>query len=176
VEFVSALVIPFHEKFLEEVNEIFFESSTRKDFKDEQDKEFFFQKYLGHYLVHYPEFCWVALEDKVLGYIVASPNSTDEILHSLQPHLAIFNNYFAQYPAHLHINCHAESRGKGIGSLLMNKVIEQMTLKKIRGLHIMTGPDSKNIEFYRKLGFVFETIEKFQGSSILFMSKALSDN
>lgn len=173
---MSALVIPFHEKFIDEVKEIFYESSTRKDFKDELEKEAFFQKYVGYYLKNYPELCFLALDKKVLGYIVASPQSSALELHSLQPHLESFAAHLKKYPAHLHINCHVDSRGKGIGQILVKKVIKELSQQKIIGLHIMTGPDSQNVHFYRKLGFIFETVEKFNSSPILFMGKGLSDD
>jgi GNAT superfamily N-acetyltransferase len=174
---MSAVVRQFEARDLEEVRGIFFESSSKKTFKDDAEKEAFFHKYLGVYLEYFPELALVAIDKRVLGYVVASPVSDGNgPLAMLQPHLKIFSSYFKDYPAHLHINCHYESRGKGIGSKLILETEKRLKILNIKGLHIMTGPDSANQSFYKKLGFDFQTEEPFQGSSILFMGKNLRVN
>ncbi len=151
---------------LEQVRDIFFESSTKKDFKDLKEKSEFEWKYLGFYLSHYPEYAWVAIADEqVLGYVLGMPWSQDPSLYEVQPHLKVFEAFYSEFPAHLHINCHTNSRGKGIGKLLVQKCIWQMSSQNIRGLHIMTGPASDNRLFYQKLGFDFVK----ELNSILFM-------
>lgn len=158
---------------LEQIQSIFFESSSKKDFRDEAAKEAFYYKYLGFYLKHYPELAWIAMDDKVLGYIVAAPSSTSGDLMSIQPHLKVFESYFEAYPAHLHINCHSDSRGKGVGALLVKVAEASLKTRKIQGVHIMTGPDALNKKFYSKLGFNFEVLKDFHASPILFMGKSL---
>lgn len=149
-----------------EVDEIFFEASTKKEFKDANEKEAFNWKYLGFYLAHYPEYAWLAVkDDKVLGYVVAMPFSQDPSLYQIQPHMAAFSDEFKTYPAHLHINCHESARGLGIGRKLMQSLLEQLKAQGVKGLHIMTGPDSENRAFYTKLGFNFEEVR----NSILLM-------
>jgi len=171
----APLVVPLTEKHLSEVREIFFESSTRKTFNNDGEREAFYQKYLGYYLTHFPEFAKVAILDtKVLGYVVVAPKTEVKDLFLLQPHLVLFKDYFKIYPAHLHINCHHLSRGLGVGTLLIEAVIQALKERNIKGLHIMTGGDSLNRSFYQKLGFFFETEQDFQGSSILFMGKEIS--
>lgn len=161
-------------KIMEQVREIFFESSTKKDFKDEAEKESFYEKYLGFYLRHYPELAWVALDDgQVLGYLVGTSSSCDEELMRIQPHLSVFKKYYKNYPAHLHINCHAQSRGQGIGAQLVKAFEERLKTMNIGGFHIMTGPDALNKKFYQKLGLDFEVVENFHASPILFMGKSL---
>ena len=175
---MSATVIrSFGPKDLLQLREIFFESSSRKTFESESAREAFFHKYLGHYLGRYPDLARVALiNGEVMGYIVASPETNQEDLFLLQPHLIMFKNYFAQFPAHLHINCHQDARGLGLGSLLINSTLNILAKGNINGVHIMTSPESKNTSFYRKLGFTFETVEEFHGSAILFMGREISRN
>ncbi len=170
---MSATIVTFEKKYLSELKDIFFESSTKKSFKDQAEKEAFFYKYLGFYLEHFPELCLVAVDKKVLGYVVTSPESISPELLSLQPHLRSFEEYFNKYPAHLHINCHVDSRGQGIGSKLISETEKKLSAMKIKGLHIMTGHDAANQSFYKKLGFNFQVVEDFQGSQILFMGKEL---
>lgn len=173
---MSATLVPIDSSLLPQVAEIFFESSARKTFKDQEDRDRFFEKYVGVYLRRWPSLCWAAVEDgKVLGYIVGSPTSNDGELASLQPHLHLFQEHFQNFPAHLHINCHREARGKGIGTELMQKWEDSLFLLNIKGLHIMTGADSVNQSFYRRRGHNFEVCKDFMGTSILFMGKTLRD-
>lgn len=158
---------------LSELREIYFESSSRKDFRDEADKEAFFDKYLGYYLDHYPEYVWVAREDRILGYMIGAPVSHDSDLYLIQPHLQVFETHFKNFPAHLHVNFHPMARGKGLGSKLFSELEKQFQGMKIRGVHIMTGPDSRNKNFYQRLGFNFEVTLDFKGTPILLMGKSL---
>lgn len=171
---MSASVVPYEAKYLAELEEIFFEASTKKEFIDEEERKRFFEKYLGLYLKNYPELALVYVkEGKVLGYVVASPISSGPLIDSVQPHMQIFSEYFNDYPAHLHINAHASSRGLGVGTELIKEIEQLLKKQNISGLHIMTGPDSPNQNFYKRLGFNFQITLTFQGSPILFMGKSL---
>lgn len=162
---MSADIIPFQEKHLGELKDIFFESSTKKNFVDENEREAFFYKYAGFYLENYPSFCLVAVSDRVLGYVLGAPETTRE-LYKLQPHLVHFESEFGRYPAHLHMNCHSAARGQGVGGMLLDAFVELLAAP---GLHIMTGKDVQNVSFYRKHGFVFERLSH----NILFMGRTL---
>lgn len=177
---MSAIIVPFSTaqtpQIITGMREIFFETSNKKEFKNEEDREQFFLKYLGFYLKFYPQFAWIALEkNKVLGYVVSMPKSQDPDIYALQPHMPIFEEFFNTYPSHLHINLHQDARGMGLGSKLLKECEKALQAAKITGLHIMTGPGSRNINFYKKLGFTFEVELNFHGSPILFMGKSLGD-
>jgi GNAT superfamily N-acetyltransferase len=161
------------EKDLKELKEIYFESSARKDFKDVAEKDAFYWKYLGYYLQHFPEFVWIAKGERILGYVVAAPASDDPALYKIQPHLEIFKKYFKDYPGHLHINLHNDARGQGLGSKLLLELEKQLQSLDITGLHIMTGVDSRNKNFYTRLGFDFQMALEFSGHPILLMGKSL---
>ena len=171
---MSEAVVSFEPRYLNQVTEIFFESSTKKEFKDEEEKKRFFEKYLGFYLREYPDLAFVFVkEGKVLGYVVGARGSEEKGIDALQPHLQVFKDHFKKYPAHLHINCHFESRGLGVGSQLVKEIERRLKLQNISGLHIMTGIDSPNQNFYKRLGFDFQIALEFHGSPILFMGKSL---
>lgn len=163
----------YSEKDLAELKEIFFGSSTKKDFKDETEKNQFFEKYLGIYLRRFPEYFWVAREGKILGYMAGAPVTRDPELLRIQPHLVTFDSHLDAYPAHLHVNFSSEARGKGLGSKLFSELEKQLQEAKIRGIHIMTGPDSRNKSFYQRLGFNFEITLSYLGNGILLMGKSL---
>ena len=161
------------EKDLQELREIYFESSAKKDFKDEKEKENFYWKYLGFYLEHFPEYVWIAKGERILGYVVGAPRSDLPELLKIQPHLEIFRPLFKVYPSHLHINLHSDARGQGLGSRLLTELEVQLQRLDITGLHIMTGVESRNKNFYTRLGFDFQKTLEFSGHPILFMGKEL---
>ncbi|MGE3608118.1 MAG: GNAT family N-acetyltransferase [Bacteriovoracaceae bacterium] len=156
-----------------QIDDIFFESSTKKEFKDQAEKEAFHWKYVGFYLKNFPELTLVAYADKLLGYILGSPSTRREDLYLIQPHLSIFEDLFELFPAHLHINCHFEARGLGIGGKLLEAFEAELKTAGVKGLHIMTGTESLNRNFYIKHGFHFQEVRSFQGNPILFMGKNL---
>ncbi len=160
-------------KDLAELREIYFETSAKKDFRNEQEREAFFRKYLGHYLEHYAEYFWIAKSDRILGYMAGSPVTRNEAFYELQPHLRTFESFYETYPAHLHVNFHSDARGMGLGSKLFLELEKQFQRMNITGVHIMTGPDSRNKSFYQRLGFNFEVTLDFQGTDILLMGKSL---
>lgn len=152
--------------FQSQLSEIFFDASIKKEFKDPKEKEDFFWKYVGFYLAHYPEYAWIAVEEgKVLGYVLGMPFTQDPSLYAIQPHLRAFQEHFKSFPAHLHVNCHVDARGKGVGKKLLENLLSQLKDQKVSGLHIMTGPISDNKKFYQKLGFDYE----IEINSILLM-------
>lgn len=171
MEFMSTHIGRFKIEDKSQVDEIFFESSDKKEFKNEEERDLFYQKYLGFYLDRYPELALVAKSEGVLGYTVGALDSNDSELQRLQPHLNLFQEYFDKFPAHLHINCHAMSRGMGIGSLLIETLEKLLESQGVIGYHIMTSPTAKSRDFYRKLGLNFEVVREFKGSQILFMGK-----
>jgi ribosomal protein S18 acetylase RimI-like enzyme len=171
---MSAVVKPYSEEMLSDLRDIFFETSSIKVFKDEASKEIFFTKYLGFYLEHFPHLCFVVEREKrILGYVVGATESLSVALLSLQPHLEVFRDAILQYPAHLHINFHADAQGHGFGRNLISHLESVLKTHDIHGLHIMTGPNAPNRFFYQKLGFTFEIVKEFQTSSILFMGKTI---
>ena len=169
---MSAVIIStFSKNDLLEVESIFFESSTKINFESDEEKREFTWKYLGSYLKNFPELFLVAKkENKVLGYVCGATTTDFE----LQPHMKTFQDLLVIFPAHLHINCHAESRGLGIGTMLVEALEKKLQTLNSTGLHIMTGAESRNRSFYQKLGFTHQEKREFQGRVILMMGKPLT--
>lgn len=179
MESMSEIIIkPLHalgltKEISSQLDEIFFESSMKKEFRDEAERKEFQWKYLGFYLAHYPEYVWVAYSKKVLGYVLGMPVTKNPDLYKIQPHLKPFEDLFEKYPAHLHINCHFEARGLGVGSKLILAFEAQMRSLNLAGVHILTAPNSLNRSFYLKNGFTFESERLFGQNPILFMGRNL---
>ena len=153
---------------LDEVSQIFFDASSIKSFKDIGEREKFSYRWCGQYLEKYPERFLVALDgQRVLGYSCSHPDSLKALEEFGIPGQEFFKNCFTEFPAHLHINCHVESRGKGVGRKLIEKQIELNN----SGIHIITEKEADNCGFYRALGFDFEQEADFKGHTLFFMGK-----
>lgn len=153
---------------LAQVSEIFFEASSIQEFKDIKEREKFFYRWCGQYLEKYPHFFFVAMEeDKVLGYCCSHPDSTRALEEFSIPGQSLFAHLFAEFPRHLHINCHVSSRGKGVGKKLIQKQIDLNS----SGTHIITEKGADNCGFYRALGFDREEEADMKGHTLLFMGR-----
>ena len=160
--------------------EIFFESSVRKKFETEADRKSFLYSYFGYYLENFPELFYVAYQQlndqppKVLGYICGCPDTLNEpallIMHS---YLNDFKEDYPSYPAHLHINCHRDSRGMGVGSALIKTLENSLKSQNIPGLHLITSEDAQNVSFYEKNGYNHRTLKDNGGFKILLLGKTL---
>jgi GNAT superfamily N-acetyltransferase len=159
-------------EYWDRVVDIFYESSYKKEFNSEIEKNDFLYKYLGIYKDKYPDLFLVAVKnEEVLGYICGVHDSKLETsLYDLLPHYSLFEDLYAKYPAHLHINLSSKSRGLGVGSILIEAFEE---LSSSGGIHLITGPKARNRSFYLKNNYSFECIREFKGLELLFMGKTL---
>jgi GNAT superfamily N-acetyltransferase len=156
--------------YFKDVYDIFFESSSKKDFHDLEEKDAFLYKYLDIYLENYPDLFFVFLENnKCWGYICGMPQTLDELYLKLHPYLENFKDQFTNYPAHLHINMHADSRGKGLGSLMLQAFEAKLIKMNVSGVHAITVTGDRNVSFYKHNGYV----ENFIHSSLVMLSKSL---
>jgi GNAT superfamily N-acetyltransferase len=109
----------------------------------------------------------------LVGYCLGSPETDLDLFFNAQPYLVLFKDLFSQFPAHLHINFSSHYQGKGLGSKLLSAFEENLSSKKISGLHIMTASSARNVQFYRKMGFHLEVERPWGRGHILFMGKEL---
>jgi len=174
IEITTLEKIPANKKedILEQIRTIFFLSTSIKEFSTPERKEAFFKKWCGDFIRLYPEQFYLMMEEeKLLGYLSGCLNSS-EAKNSLEvPGYSVFEDQFEQYPAHLHINFHPDCRGRGLGSHLVVKFVEDLQSLKIGGVHLVTSPEAKNVSFYKRLGFTHEVTRSFNNSLLLFMGK-----
>lgn len=159
-------------KFLAEISEIFFEASSKKNFESPEEKDKFFQKWLGKYLECFPDWTFLAVEDGVLlGYITGCPDSLKyaELSQPIVGGPADYQNY----PAHLHINCHRNSRGKGVGGKLLKKFEENCKEKGLSGVHLITLEGEANVAFYLKNLYKIVSKKEEKKGNLLFMAKSI---
>lgn len=171
------MILSIDEATLEDqkaIEEIFFESSSIKDFKDEKEKIDFKFKYLDYYKDK--KFFFYKKHQEVLGYI-CGVLKTSENMFDLYPYYKELNpSLLERFPSHLHINLSKKSRGRGIGSLLIEHFIQSLKREKICGVHIFTGTKSRNISFYEKNSFGFALSVRYHKSLIKFMAREISSS
>ena len=161
-------------QYYPQVLEIFYETSGIKTFKDLKHKSDFCYKYLSFYYLHYPEYFFIMLDgEDVLGYICGVLNSNEcEELFTKVSHYKIFADLYESYPAHLHINCHRLSRGHGVGGKLLNHFVAKIKSDNdCSGVHIITGPEARNVSFYSKHHFSNISVRSFNNSDLLMMGR-----
>ena len=157
-------------EILNSIRNIFFEASSVKEFKDQESKELFFKRWCGDYITHYPQYFYLMFEDnKLLGYLSGCLNTNESMSVLNVPGVTLFSDLYEDYPAHLHINFSAECRGKGLGSILVGHFLDKCRLKQIKGVHLITSFDAKNVTFYRRLGFNKEFPRPHSNFTQLFM-------
>ncbi|MBM3380879.1 MAG: GNAT family N-acetyltransferase [Betaproteobacteria bacterium] len=164
------------ERVLLGVEKIFFESSVKRTFKSPEEREAFLHKYLGWYAKNYPEYFFVAIDQNksVHGYICGVPDTTKHPeLSTLHPWFSEISEDFLEYQAHLHINCADVARGVGLGSTLLNVFENALRGKGIKGVHLVTAPDARNVGFYDKNGYKFRHDFLWNASPMLLMGKQL---
>jgi ribosomal protein S18 acetylase RimI-like enzyme len=60
----------------------------------------------------------------------------------------------ADYPAHLHIDLLAHARGRGLGRVLIERLLADLRARGVPGVHLgVDGTNTNGIGFYEHLGF-----------------------
>lgn len=158
----------------EQLEKIFFDNSLIKTFKNSDEREKFFNRWCGQYLKDYPTQFYLALiEKRLVGYLAGHTDSKKALSEFQIPGYDLFEEYYDQYPAHLHINCDVNHQGMGIGKKLMMAYIDELRDKGIAGVHIITSIGAKNSGFYAALGFDIVDFREFKGSKLIMMGKKL---
>ncbi|MEY2987909.1 MAG: hypothetical protein RJB13_1430 [Pseudomonadota bacterium] len=159
-----------------QVDLIFFSSSSRQNFKSENERNHFRFKYLDWYRINNADLHFVALNShgEVLGYVCGTPDTKKaNELFEFHPWFEQLTSHFDSFPAHLHINLAETARGLGIGSLLIETLESSLKSRSVHGVHIVTSPDARNVGFYKKNGYNFETVLQWKNAHLLFMGKQL---
>ncbi|MEH6550805.1 MAG: GNAT family N-acetyltransferase [Pseudomonadales bacterium] len=160
---------------LESLKAIFFEASNRQEFSDEKEKKAFYETWTGYYLDVGGDSDVLLLKEagEVQGYLMGTAQSEGalDFYRYRVPSYAIFNDMFADYPAHLHLNLSSEARNRGLGSYLMETYCEKLRADSIPGVHVVTSPDSRNSVFYQRAGFTHLEQRSLVGHSYLFLGK-----
>jgi ribosomal protein S18 acetylase RimI-like enzyme len=164
-----------HER--EQVLEIFHHDL---DFECREHMLHFEDRWMGPYLKELPDQSHFLLacneQQVVIGYLLYALDS-DLFLRPFESRLqsyAIFKDLFKKFPAHLHINLSGRCRGYGVGSILMQSMLETLREEGLSGVHLVTSPDARNVSFYQKNGFDVNVERALRTTPLLFLGQRLN--
>lgn len=165
-----------NERHIAEMDQVFFSSSTRQSFASAEEKAAFRERWLGRYLLHFPEYVLLALnrERHVVGYVIGSPHdpARDPLFADLS-FFAHFRDLTARYPAQLHINLDEAWRGCGIGARMLAAFAELAQAKGAPGVHVITVRGMRNVAYYSANGFLERGAAVIDGRELLFLGRDL---
>lgn len=166
----ESVIRPYKAQDYSQVVEVFWETTTRKEFASETERQQFQHQYLDVYL---DQLAFVAVEHhQVMGYIVGQLD-TLKTEASWPAHLSIFREEYTQYPAHLHINCCNASQGKGLGGQLLAALETELRGLGVKGLHLITAAEARNVNFYKKYGYLEIAQRPWKTAQLLMLGKIL---
>jgi GNAT superfamily N-acetyltransferase len=158
------------------IEAIFFAAAARQTFASARERDSFRERWLGRYLLHFPEHVTVALDrhGNVVGYIVGA--HTDPAQHRLFSDISYFQDFAAVtklFPAHLHINVAHEYRSLGIGRGLVELFCDAARVARLSGVHVVTGKATRNVAFYERAGFVCRACTFWNRNEIVLLGRNL---
>ena len=159
------------------IEEIFFLSAARPSFASDRERTAFFETWTGYYRAHEPRsiFLATATSGRLAGYLTGCLDSqaATRLYREIESY-ALFEDLFERYPAHLHVNCHPDFRGQGIGRRLVEAFLAQLRDMAVAGVHVVTAAGARNARFYRRAGFQDAASRPWQGRDLLFLGKVLA--
>jgi GNAT superfamily N-acetyltransferase len=166
----SSVIRAYQAHDYQQVVEVFWETTTRTQFSSVTERQQFQNQYLDDYL---SQVAFVAVEgEQVSGYIIAQLD-TFKTEATWAPHLAIFREEYARYPAHLHINCRSATQGKGLGGKLLAALENDLLARGVKGLHLITAADARNVSFYKKYGYLQVALKTWKSTELMMLGKIL---
>lgn len=167
---------PDLDRLTAELDRVFFSSSARQTFDSTEARAAFRERWLGRYLLHFPQCALVALDGErhVVGYVAGSLDdpARDPLFADLG-HFTHFRDLTARYPAQLHVNLDAAWRGRGIGALLVDAFSRLAHAGGAPGVHVVTARGMRNVGFYLANGFLERGAAEIDGRDLLFLGRDL---
>lgn len=158
------------------IEAVFFASSNTKSFADEAARAAFRERWLGRYLLLFPDCCFVAVDavGNPVGYICGSlEDPARNHRFADQPHFAHFAHVTPDYPAQLHVNLADSARGHGIGRLLIDALVARAHAAAAPGIHAITSRGARNVGFYTANGFSEVAAATIGDKQLVFLGRNL---
>lgn len=168
------------EKIAQDIGEICLLSAVDKEFKDQREKEAFVYRWVVQYLEKFPKTSFFYKEGQLtLGYIVGCPDTHHFIDKLDQKGLSwwpeVYPEGYDLFPVHLHINCHPEARGKGVGGKLLGHFEQECLLMGLKGIHLVSAKGMRNVQFYQRAGYREMANYHLKNTTLVFLGKNLSN-
>lgn len=168
-------IVKYEPKYKQQVQNVCISQSTSR-YKDDNAKKATLALYCDPYIDK--EICLMLKndEDKVCGYILCAKDflkayeenaypyylnlkELDEVKAERFPNANCqMEQFYPEYPAHIHIDILEEYTSNGVGSKLMQALFKVLKEEKVPGICVLVDPANKRaVRFYEKMGFkVFE--------------------
>lgn len=136
--------------------------------------ESLFYRYMGIYLERNKPIFYAYDEEnnRVLGYILGDTDWDDEYTKLFAFYSEAMPS-LKSFPAHLHINCHPDAQGRGVGSSLLAFYEAFLREQHISGLHLVTSLNAENVKFYKKNLYLSLYQTCWKGADLVFLGKTL---
>ena len=165
---------PYDKKDFRSVQDICMLTSWMKDDITPVSRAYMCAMYCDYYLDNQSEFCFVAEDDgQVVGYILCAADCDDYLEKMDELYLPLVRKlsgkdhlrFVAQqrveqryiragYTAHLHINLLPEYQRQGIGTQLVDALINKLTQMCVEGVYLVCSNKNEGARaFYEKCGF-----------------------
>jgi GNAT superfamily N-acetyltransferase len=142
--------------YLGDIDDIFFQSSAKRDFSSQEEKQAFREMSLGRYIEKHLSSFFVALDadGRAVGYLAGCLENPITLSHFNDvAYFRSIEDICRDYPAHLHVNVAERYRNRGLGTALVGRFVEWAKLHPVEGIHLVTSSGARSIPFYRRLGF-----------------------
>jgi len=155
--------------FLGDIDDIFFQSSAKREFCSPEEKQAFREMSLGRYIEKHRRSFFLALdaEGRAVGYLAGCLENPITLGHFND--VAYFHDIVdlcRDYPAHLHVNVAERYRNRGLGTALVGRFVEWAKLHSVKGIHLVTSNTARSIPFYRRSGFKELRTFPWNGTSV----------
>ena len=140
-----------------DVDEIFFESSARRDFSTEKEKQAFRETSLGRYIEKHRSSFFVASDDdgRAVGYLAGCLKNPLTLRHFNDiSYFRYIEDICPDHPAHFHVNVAGRYRIAELGTALVGRMADWAKVHSVEEIHIVTSSTSRSIPFYRRSGFL----------------------
>jgi ribosomal protein S18 acetylase RimI-like enzyme len=151
-------------RILEEAAAIFWVTAGSPTFDSPAEGQAFYMRWFGRYLETQPELFFLAVDDggAAIGYLAGLLDTFSAAARPIAGDIAYYTPSFragvASYPSHFHINVKPGHQGKGLGRRLVERLCEDCAVAGSSGIHVVTGAQSRAVDFYRSCGFERVTI------------------
>lgn len=159
--------VPRRDEVIGDLDAIFFEASNTKTFASDEVRAAFRERWFARYLDQYPQWAYVAQAEDgtVAGYLVGAldePSGFEDFASAAQA-----------FPAHLHVNLAPQFRNRGIGAALIDAFASDAARAGVKGIHVVTSADARNVRFYERVGFRPRATTVVNGSELVFLGRSL---
>jgi GNAT superfamily N-acetyltransferase len=139
-----------------DIEDIFFQSSAKRDFCTEKERQSFREKWLGRYILKHRDSFFVAFDDagRAIGYLAGCLENPTTLYHFNDiGYLSFIDDICQIYPGHFHVNVAEQCRNHGLGVVLVEQFANWARFRAVPGIHLVTSSTSRSVPFYRRSGF-----------------------